>query len=65
MDLITSPWFGKTDLAFVKRFRLGGSRSIEARMDLYNVFNNINFTPIGCRRVPVRPTGKLPAPPAT
>ncbi len=47
VDLITSPWFGKTDLAFVKRFRLGGSRSIEARMDLYNVFNNINFTPIG------------------
>jgi len=47
VDIITSPWFGKTDFAFVKRFRLGGVRSIEARMDLYNVFNNINFNPIG------------------
>ena len=47
VDIITSPWFGKTDFAFVKRFRIGGARSIEARMDLYNVFNNINFTPIG------------------
>jgi hypothetical protein len=45
--IITAPWYGKTDFAFVKRFRIGGSRSIEARMDLYNVFNNINFTPVG------------------
>ena len=65
MDLITSPWFGKTDLAFVKRFRLGGSRSIEARMDLYNVFNNINFTPIGVQTGASAANWKLPAPPAT
>jgi hypothetical protein len=45
--LITSPWYGKTDFAFVKRFRLGGNRTVEARMDLYNVFDNINFTPVG------------------
>lgn len=47
VELITSPWYGKTDFAFVKRFRMGGTRSFEARMDLYNVFDNINFTPIG------------------
>jgi hypothetical protein len=47
VDIITAPWYGKTDFAFVKRFRLGGGRSFEARMDLYNVFDNINFTPIG------------------
>lgn len=45
--LITAPWYGKTDLAFAKRFNVGGSRYVEARMDLYNVFNNINFTPVG------------------
>ncbi|MEW5984747.1 MAG: carboxypeptidase regulatory-like domain-containing protein [Acidobacteriota bacterium] len=45
--IITAPWYGKTDFSFVKRFRLGGNRFIEARMDLYNVFDNINFTPIG------------------
>ena len=45
--LISAPWYGKTDFAFVKKFRVGGNRLIEARMDLYNVFNNINFTPIG------------------
>jgi hypothetical protein len=26
---------------------MGGSRFIEARMDLYNVFDNINFNPVG------------------
>ncbi len=45
--LITAPWYGKTDFAFAKRFSVGGSRTIEARMDLYNVFDNINFTPRG------------------
>jgi hypothetical protein len=43
--IISAPWYGKTDFAFAKRFSLGGSRSVEARMDLYNVFDNINFIP--------------------
>jgi hypothetical protein len=33
----------KTDFSFVKRFNLGGNRRIEARMDLFNVFDTINF----------------------
>ena len=45
--IITAPPYGKTDFTFTKRFKLGGSRFIEARMDLYNVFDNINFTPVG------------------
>ena len=45
--IITAPWYGKTDFTFAKRFRLGGNRTIEWRMDLYNVFDNINFTPLG------------------
>jgi hypothetical protein len=44
---ITAPWYGKTDFAFAKRFAVGGGRFVEARMDLYNVFDNINFNPIG------------------
>jgi len=45
--IITAPWYGKTDFSFVKRFTLWKTRSIEARIDLYNVFDNINFTPVG------------------
>ena len=43
---VHGPMVTKVDMSFVKRFNLGGSRRIEARMDLYNVFNNVNFTPI-------------------
>jgi hypothetical protein len=53
--LITAPWYGRTDFAFVKRFKMGSSRSIEARMDLYNILNSINFTPVGVS------TGSSPA----
>jgi hypothetical protein len=45
--IISGPWFGRSDFSFVKRFSMGRSRFIEARMDLYNVFDNINFVPIG------------------
>jgi len=41
------PWFGRSDFSFVKRFSMGRNRFIEARMDLYNVFDNINFIPVG------------------
>jgi hypothetical protein len=44
--VITGPWYGKTDFSFVKRFSIGGNRFIEARMDLYNVFDNVNFNPV-------------------
>ena len=42
--IVTGPWFGRSDFSFVKRFSMGRSRFIEARMDLYNVFDNINFS---------------------
>jgi len=44
-SIISAPWYGKTDFTFTKRFRLGGTRTIEWRMDLLNVFDNINFSP--------------------
>jgi hypothetical protein len=43
--LISGPWYHKTDISLVKRFGIGGNRTVEARMDLYNVFDNINFIP--------------------
>jgi hypothetical protein len=44
--IISGPWFGRSDFSFVKRFSMGRNRFIEARMDLYNVFDNINFIPV-------------------
>ena len=43
--IITGPVFMKYDFAFIKKFQVWGRKSIEARMDLYNVFDNINFNP--------------------
>jgi hypothetical protein len=45
--IITGPWFQKYDFSFVKRFQIGGRARVEARMDLFNVFDNVNFDPRG------------------
>lgn len=45
--IITGPWFQKYDFSFVKRFQVGGRMRVEARMDLFNVFDHVNFNPIG------------------
>ena len=42
---ITGPSYFKTDVSFVKRVNFGGRYSIEARMDIFNIFNTINFNP--------------------
>ena len=41
---LTGPGYFKTDLSFVKRVFIGRRVNIEARMDIFNVFNTINFT---------------------
>lgn len=41
--IVEGPWFFKADMSFVKRFSTGKRTAIEARMDLFNVFNNVNF----------------------
>ena len=43
---VRGPWSGTVDVAFVKRFALGNRMRIEARMDLYNVFDSIGFAPV-------------------
>jgi hypothetical protein len=42
--IITGPAYGKVDLSFVKRVAVYKNMRVEARMDLYNITNAINFT---------------------
>jgi hypothetical protein len=41
--LIRAPWFTMIDVGFGKRFPFKGSSTVEVRLDLLNVFDNINF----------------------
>jgi hypothetical protein len=43
--IIKGPGYFKTDLSFVKRVPIKKSMFVEARMDLFNIFDTINFTP--------------------
>jgi hypothetical protein len=45
--IISGPWYNKWDFAFVKRIAVTKAMRIEARMDLYNVFDAVNFIAIG------------------
>ena len=45
--MVTGPWFKKYNFSFVKRFQVGPRARVEARMDLFNVFDNVNFNPRG------------------
>ena len=42
---ITGPGYFKTDLSIVKRIPVKKQMYVEARMDIFNLFNTINFTP--------------------
>jgi hypothetical protein len=41
--ILNGPMYTKFDFSFVKRFKVWGNKTIEARMDLYNVFDAVNF----------------------
>ena len=43
--IITGPMYWKVDLSIVKRIALYKSLRLEGRMDLFNLFDTINFTP--------------------
>jgi hypothetical protein len=45
--IVTGPMYWKVDMSFVKRFQLPRRMVVEARMDLFNVFDTINFNSIG------------------
>ena len=44
---ITGPKYWKVDMSIVKRVNLYKNARLEARMDLFNLFDTINFTPLG------------------
>jgi len=44
--LLLAPWFNRVDFGVAKRFDVGGSKNIDIRFDVLNLFNNANFTPV-------------------
>ena len=43
---VRGPWSASFDMAFVKRVQLGKRMRVEARMEVYNVFDAIGFAPV-------------------
>ena len=43
--LIRAPWFTRFDVGVQKRFPIRGTMNFELRLDVLNVFDNINFNP--------------------
>jgi hypothetical protein len=41
--IVDGPWFYRTDMSFVKRFNSGKGTRIEFRLDIFNIFDNVNF----------------------
>jgi hypothetical protein len=50
--VLISPWFYRVDIGVTKRIVLGGSKSIEFRADVLNLFDNVNFTVTDNSRTP-------------
>ncbi|HXT72044.1 MAG TPA: carboxypeptidase regulatory-like domain-containing protein [Vicinamibacterales bacterium] len=45
--LIRAPFFTRVDIGMTKRFKMTSTRNIEIRVDVLNLFDNINFNPNG------------------
>ena len=43
--VLKAPWFNRVDFGITKKFGLGGTRNVEVRFDVLNLFDNINFNP--------------------
>ena len=41
--ILKAPWFSRVDFGITKKFPLGGTRNVEVRFDILNLFDNINF----------------------
>ena len=44
--MIRAPFFSRVDVGVTKRFPTGGRTSVEVRIDVLNVFDNINFNEV-------------------
>jgi hypothetical protein len=42
---VQGPVYKTMDLNFIKLIPLAGRKSVEVRVDAFNVFNTVNFTP--------------------
>ena len=45
--LLRSPWFTRFDVGVIKQFPIHGRTNFELRVDVLNLFDNINFDPAG------------------
>ena len=45
--LLLAPWFQRYDFGMAKRVGIGGSRNVEVRFDLLNLFDSPNYNPAG------------------
>jgi len=45
--LVLAPWFNRFDIGVAKRVDVGGTKNIEVRFDILNVFDTPNFTLVG------------------
>jgi hypothetical protein len=41
--ILRAPWFSRVDFGVTKKFPMGGTRNVEFRFDMLNLFDNINF----------------------
>jgi hypothetical protein len=44
--LVRAPFFTRVDLGLTKRFPIRGAMNFELRIDVLNLFDNVNFTPV-------------------
>jgi hypothetical protein len=44
--ILKAPWFSRVDFGVTKKFGMGGTRNVEVRFDMLNLFDNINFNPV-------------------
>ena len=44
--IIRAPWFNRVDFGATKRFDIRGAMNIEVRVDVLNIFDNVNFNPV-------------------
>jgi hypothetical protein len=44
--LVRAPFFTRVDIGVTKKFQIAGSVNFELRVDVLNVFDNVNFNPI-------------------
>jgi hypothetical protein len=44
--LLLAPWFKRVDFGVLKKVEVGGTKNVELRVDVLNLFDNPNFNPV-------------------